>query len=418
MKIKAKQTTSLFNKIAVRNIGYLSLGQGITHVISLIGALYIPKTLGPEEFGSYQTVLSYVGIFTVFTFSGLNKVALRNSSKDINGLSNEIESILGIRYLLTIFAAIIAVLIAKLSGKYNSQLVLYISIYVTWLFIRTIEGTVNLIFQAHEKLIFLSLFSVLKSLLLTSTLIIAIFSGGSLLTLLTLDIVVSVFILILSFQRAQRLTVIKLFPKISFHLKGLREGISFSILSFMNTLGNKIDIVMISFFGTATEVGIYALANTLVRKGLMARRAISTSIFPIYARKAIKSLGRSELNKHALITMFPSIILVVFIIISAEWIISNLIGNEFLVSVEIIKVLSFYLLFHYVSVPYEVALQATYQENTAIKIKSFLAVVNIIANYIFYSQYGLLGVAYSTVLVQMINLFTLFVQSNYLKPNK
>ena len=165
-----KKVLNLFNETWFKNIGYLTIGQVISQIISLIGVLYIPKLLGPEGYGEYQTVLAYVSVFSVFTFTGLNKVVLRNGSRNISKLSTEIESIIGVRHLFSFFAALTAVLAAFILN-YDSGIILYISVYVFWLWIRTIESTINVIFQTHQELIYFSVFSVVKSILLTSSLI-------------------------------------------------------------------------------------------------------------------------------------------------------------------------------------------------------------------------------------------------------
>ena len=78
-----QRCNNYLNHYTFRNIGYLTVGNIISQIISFIGALYIPNLLGPERYGVYNTVFAYVGIFSVFTFSGLNKVVIRESSKDI-----------------------------------------------------------------------------------------------------------------------------------------------------------------------------------------------------------------------------------------------------------------------------------------------------------------------------------------------
>ena len=154
-KTYLNRALNFFNQTLIKNIGYLTIGQILSQLISLIGVFYIPKLLGTEGYGNYQTVLSYVSVFTVFTLTGLNKVVLRNGSRDISKLSTEIESIIGVRHLFTFFAILIAVLVAFFLN-YDSKIILYISIYVFWLWIRTIESTINLIFQAHQKLLYFS----------------------------------------------------------------------------------------------------------------------------------------------------------------------------------------------------------------------------------------------------------------------
>lgn len=419
MAIKAKNRLQqvLKNK-AVQNIGYLSLGQIATQVISLVGALYIPKILGPENFGTYQTVLSYVTVFVIFSLTGINKVIVRSSSKNLSDLGLHVEQTLSLRLIFTSFAAILAIAIAGFSSKYDHSVVIYISIYIICLFLRTIESTINVVFQSHQELKYFSFFSMLKSFLLTLVLIIALKMGATLTNLFVIHGLVGVLVLIFSYRTAQRLTSFKLFTKPKVDFEGLKQGFMFSVLSFFNVAGNKMDIVMLSFLGSPAEVGIYALANAIVRKGLMARRAISTSIFPIYAKKGSLSLQAQHLNRHATLVMVPSMVIVASMFLCSKWVITNLIGDDFINSVQILKILSFYLLFAYVSIPFEISLQASYAENEVIKIKAILSIVNLTANYGLYMSYGVIGIAYSTVFMQALNFVIMFVLVNKIRHEK
>ena len=404
-----------FKNTLVKNISYLTIGQIISQIISLISVFYIPKLLGVEQYGNYQTVLSFVSIFTVFSFTGLNKVALRSGSMKIDKLSNEIESIIGIRHLFTFFAAMIAVLSA-IFLDYSNEIIIYISIYVSWLWLRTFESTINLVYQAHEKLKYFAFFTVLKSILLALSLVTVLLVGKGIFELLIVDLIVSLFVIVISYYKSKRFTEFNFFSKVEFKLKKLKEGFIFSLLSFFNVLGNKIDVVMISLLGSPLEVGLYALANSVVRKGLLASRAISTSIFPIYAKQAFKSLTRVELNKHSFYSFSAALIVVLFIYFGADWFINTIIGSDFSYSATIIKVLSLYLLFHYISLPYDTALQVTFSENTLLKIRFSLAFLNILANYIFYDLFGIIGIAYSSLLVKLTNMVLILIKSYFSIP--
>ena len=399
----------------VKNISYLTIGQIISQIISLIAVFYIPKLLGTEQYGNYQTVLSYISVFTVFSFTGLNKVVLRNGSMQIDKLSEEIESIIGIRHFFTFFAAMIAVVTAFFLG-YSNEIIIYISVYVIWLWLRTFESTINLVYQAHEELKYFAFFSVLKSILLALSLVTVLLIGKGILELLIVDLIVSIFVITISFQKSKSFTKFNFFSRLKIQTKKLKEGFVFSLLSFFNILGNKIDVVMISLIGTPVEVGVYALANSIVRKGLLASRAISTSIFPIYAKQAFKSLSRFELNQHSFYSFSAALIVVLFIFFGADWFINAIIGSDFLYSATIVKVLSLYLLLHYVSLPFDTALQVTYSENILLKIRFFLAFLNILANYIFYDLFGIIGIAYSTLLVKFTNFILILIKSYFSIP--
>lgn len=412
-----KKASDFLNQTPVKNIGYLAIGQVLSQIISLVGVFYIPKLLGVESYGEYQTVLSYVSVFTVFTLSGLNKVVLRNGSRHISKLSTEIESIMGVRHLFSFFAVLLAIIVAFILN-YDTQIILYIFIYVLWLWLRTIESTVLLIFQAHQKLFYFSVFSVIKSILLSSSLIAVLLIGKGVIELLIIDLLVSAFVIFISYNKSRNYTKFKLFPPIWLDLKKIKQGLVFTLLSFLNILGGKIDVVMISILGTPEEVGVYAIANSVVRKGLLASRAISTSIFPLYAKQAVTSMNRAVLRKHSFLSIIPFAIVILIIFLGADWVINNIIGVDFSYSVDIMKVLSFYLLFHYFSLPYDVALQATYSEKALVKIRAALAILNITANYVLYEMFGIMGIAFSSILVKGSNLLLVLIKARQTIPYK
>ena len=77
------------------------------------------------------------------------------------------------------------------------------------------------------------------------------------------------------------------------------------------------------------------------------------------------------------------------------------------------KVLSFYMLFHYLCLPYDLALQSTYAEKTLVKISAVLALLNITANYVLYDMFGLIGIAFSTLIVKAVRLLLVFIKVQF-----
>jgi len=56
----------------------------------------------------------------------------------------------------------------------------------------------------------------------------------------------------------------------------------FSLLGFFGFLISRIDLLMISFLGTAKDVGIYGVANKIAHQGIMLRNFTATAFFPIF----------------------------------------------------------------------------------------------------------------------------------------
>ena len=77
--------------------------------------------------------------------------------------------------------------------------------------IRTIESTINLIFQTHQELIYFSVFGVVKSILLSSSLIAVLLLGGGIVELLMIDLLVSAIVIFLSYNKSRKFTSFNFF---------------------------------------------------------------------------------------------------------------------------------------------------------------------------------------------------------------
>ena len=88
----------------LKNASYLTIGHLLIQIISFIGFIFIARFLGPSDYGIYVTVGSFVGIFEVFVFKGLDRVVLREGSKDESSMHILLEKTIGLRNLLIIIA--------------------------------------------------------------------------------------------------------------------------------------------------------------------------------------------------------------------------------------------------------------------------------------------------------------------------
>lgn len=408
-----KLITHYLNHPTSKNIGYLTLGNIISQIVSLIGAIYIPNLLGPEKYGTYNTVIAFVGIFGVFTFSGLNKVVIRESSKDLNNAKEIIESSIGLRNLCSFLAVFICLLVV-LFVDYDKGTKIYILVYSFSLFLTGFENIVNSIYQSFEKMKVIAILSVIKSICMVFLTIIFLSMGYGILSLILINLVISLFILIINIHLSKSILSFNLFSKIRLVKTYIKSGINFTILDFLGILSGKIDLVMLSFLATPKEVGIYALAYRLVEKGLFIRSSISQSLFPLYSKKfdTNKFINKKNLYIHSLIIFIPSIFVCVITFLFSRIIIVNLIGSEFIESSIILNILVLYLVFNYSIIPYGLFLQTIRKENLSVIINIVTAILNVTLNYIFYIKFGIIGIAYSTLIVEASRLILAIYFSN------
>ena len=90
--------------------------------------------------------------------------------------------------------------------------------------------------------------------------------------------------------------------------------------------------------------------------------------------------------------------------------------EDFRLSGQILKALVFYLPFAFFILPFSTSLQATHNEKLLIPIYGMSALMNIPLNLVLYHRFGLVGIAYSTIIVYFLqSVVLMFVATKFLK---
>ncbi|MEM8893671.1 MAG: flippase, partial [Bacteroidota bacterium] len=381
---------------ALKNIGVLTLANGLSQTISIVGALYIPRVLGPESYGNYSTVLAFVALFSLVSFSGLDKVIIRSAAKNPSTTKVLMDLFLGLKILCSVMATLVC-LLSLIFISYDSALTIYIAVYSMSLLMNPSVAFLNIAYQSSERLKYMASVTVFQNLLTVSLSILLVYFGYGIMALIICRLFVIALTLLLSYQilRSQFFSLtLKLNWK--WDRRMIIQGLRFSALQFFNTLSTRIDIVMLSLMATSAEVGIYALAYNICDKILTLRSGISTSVFPNYAKKG-NELTFGKLLQHSSMLLIPSLAIIVIVLLSGDWIILNLIGIEYQSSVDVLVVLIFYLFFNFAVIPFGIFLQSTNHEKMVIKVVVIKSILNIALNYVLYQHIGIIGIAISTL---------------------
>ena len=112
----------------VKNASYLAIANVISEILQFASMIYVVKELGPTDYGFWVTVTAFTGFFGVFTFTGFNKVLIREGSKNPSKMSNSLEDVVGIRNFFGLISVLLCVLCLFFT-PYDSEVKLYISLY-------------------------------------------------------------------------------------------------------------------------------------------------------------------------------------------------------------------------------------------------------------------------------------------------
>jgi O-antigen/teichoic acid export membrane protein len=395
----------------LKNTSYLAFGNLASQIISFIGFIYIARLLGVNDLGIYTTVSVFVSTFDIFLFKGLKKTVLREGSKDVSSMHIYLDKTIGIRSVL-IFCAIIVCIISSFFTNYDFQTKLFIIIFSSQLFFNGFDGFLSTIFQATEKMHFIAILSIINRVIFVTLAVVFLFFNYGLFSLFLISLLSHSITLIFRYYLSKKFVKFNIFSKIQIDKKILKSAFIFSLLLFVGFLTTKVDLLMISFLGTAENVGIYGVSYNIANQGEMLRNVTSIAFFPILVKQFHKSTIKGKLIlKYSLFFLIGILFVSIIASFYVEEIVIFLFGKDYRYSGEILKILIFYLVAWWATMPLTTAAQATNNEKIVLLGRSFMAGLNIPLNIIFFIWYGLIGIAYSTLVIYSIGGFLLSIYS-------
>ncbi len=404
-------------KRGLRNFTYRGIGSIISQGIGFIGFIYLARYLGPDHYGIYVTIGAFVGIFQLLTFKGLQKVVIRKCSKEIENAERIMNQTVGLQALF-IFIAISAMLVASLFTGYETTTKIYIAIFSLRLFSDSFRGYVNTIYKYNERMEYISIFDITRQSLFVGLAILFMIIGYGLFAVVLIAVITAFINLLIRLYHSRKFVKFNIFSRLHIDKSTFKPSIVFSGISIVSDLHGRVDLLMISFLGTAPEVAIYGVAYTLAREANVLKNLLADAFFPV----AVKTLNegtvrRKMIIKYSILFSVAMIGLAITGYLLAEPAVEFIFGEEYIESGDILKVLIFYIVAYFSTLPFTEAVQATGNENVLLFGKSVMAGINIPLNLILYFIYGLIGIAYSTLVVYTIGSIIINVYS-YILLNK
>jgi len=399
-RLKRELMSRLFQ--GLKNASYLALGNLISKIIVFIGFIFIARLLGPENYGIYATVGAFVGFFQIFLVQGLNKVIVREGSKNVDSADEVLKKTVGLRSLLILVAVALCVIVSFFM-PYEIQTKLYIIIFSSQLAYMGLMNFIGSIYQIKEKMQYMALFEILNRLCFIGFSILFLYLGFGLMILFVIAFFSYALTMYLNYRHSQKFIKFNFFSKVRFDDRIIKPAVIFSLLAFLYFLISRVDLLMISFLGTPSDVGIYGVSYKVAQQGMMLRNVTATAFFPMFVKIFHKrSIKGSKVILYSLLFLFVILLGCTGLSFCIKDIISFLFGSEYVQSGAILSVLIFYLGFVWAELPFTVILQATHNEKFFLIPNSIMAGMNVVLNYVLFLKFGLIGIAYSTITVWVV----------------
>lgn len=397
ISLQNKITWSIYSNI-------LNLVNGVIIII------LISRGLGTVNYGNYETIIALLGILVLFADYGISASTSRFIAENV-GNHISINSFIRASLLLKLIIIVVIGIISYLSIiNYNSTKLFgielkFLFIVIFSLFLsRTAYEYLSRILQGLNEIIYSSKMNIVKIFIQTVLLIILYLTNNfNLLNVLKIEIFS--FLVIVTFMLIKIKSLQYSFNIFKVKLINSKMIIVYSMPLFLISLCfmiyTQMDIIIIQYFMTSYQVGIYAIVLVLITKIQAPFTALGFTFAPIFAGKLDK-----EKNELYNIILFKVILMALPLALGLFAISSQLFhivfGSQYNDSIKILQILSIYSFFLSVNTVFTPVMDFMGKAKLRSILMFITAFIKIVLSIYLIQQLGLIGLAYSSVISYVI----------------
>lgn len=376
--------------------------------------IFVARYLGAEGLGIFTTVGTFVFFGGIITEFGVETVIVRNIARNKNDLSlyyvNGFFLVLSLAVISWIITGVVVYFL-----DYDSHLKMLIMLSTTSLLFGSISVVSGAIVRALERMEVISLVSVIVGICYSILGIAVVVASKSITALIVLGLVTSVFSalvwIVVVNKFLERPVVWKLNPEVCFSI--LKQAAPIGIISTLNVINNRVDIIMISTMMGSSSVGLYASATKIVNFLLVPSGSLNNAIMPHFSSKIslLKSHVSDMYNQIVRVILLVSLPIAIIVMVNARTLIGVIFGQTFADngSATSLSILIWSFFFDVISGPAgAVIVVSLEQELKKIAFLSgILAALNIILNLFMIPAWGIIGASISTLVCSFVRFILL-----------
>ncbi len=413
----SENSTESYTQKAIKGTAILFIITSIGALVSYALRIVLARSLTPAEYGLFYAVFVFISFFNIIRGMGVDyavvsKIPALLIKKDYDKCKSVIYTAVSIQFTLAITLSIILFFLSDFLADYYFKepaasliLRLLLILFVSDVFAELLKKT----YQAFQRTTYFAVIELTKNILILTWIVVflyfdfKIYAPAIAYPLASLCIVgffLPIFLKkVFNFKQHQS----------NFSKELALEMIYFGIPSFMFLVGYKIvyysDVLVLTYFRTLTEVGIYNVVVPTATFALFFSRSIAWVMMPLsselWAKQEYAKLaaGLNKLHKYALMVMMP---LILGLIAYSKEFIQLFFGVEYAPGAVALQITLLGTAFYAIS-----------QINTGIfigigkpklnaKVLLTAAVVNIILNFALIPKYGIEGAAGATALCYVL----------------
>ncbi len=399
----------MFKKV-IYNTASQIVAKLITATSSLLITIIIGRSLGPSGYGDFTKIFTFVGYFYTVADFGFNAIYIKLTTGQQE--SALIRALVGLRLIVSVFLASVAILIslilpysANLGTGFSPLVKIGIVIASITIVTQALITSTNAFFQKKLRYDLSAIASVAGTLIILVSTVLAALLKASLLIYALAYVLGGMAIVIVAYLIISNFYKVSLLPEFSkMSSKHLISGAwPIGIALFFNLVYFRVDILILSYSRSSSQVGLYGLAYQFFEAALAIPIFFSNALYPQLANlfKSDKNEYKKQIKFWSLALLMFSIALTIGLFVAAFFI-PVLLGPGFAASQVALRILALGMPFFFVSALFWHMLIIHDKQKTLITVYAIGAVFNVLANLIFIPKYGFLAASIITVVSEAV----------------
>jgi O-antigen/teichoic acid export membrane protein len=381
-----------------RDTTHLSIGQGLRLVIQATYFVFIARSLGPDAYGAFVTVVAMAALLGPFSGIGTQNLFIKN----VRSGKREAATCWGNGILLTvisgtIFSAIAAGLSLILHLKTAPLIVL--TICLADLVVLKVTELAAFGFAASDQMKQTSIQSVVVS-FLRLTGIVTLILVTQQVTVGRWGLVYLLTSLLGMGYAAWKGSLVWGCPRID--LAALREdvaeGVFFSIAGSATTVYNDIDKIMLSRLADLASTGVYAAAYRVIDVSMTPVRSLAAAAYPQFFRRG---LGGMRATYPYALSLIAKAVIYGSLASAALWLLApvlpHILGSKYDIVVPAVRWLALIPFLRCLHSFMADALSGAGRQRARTAIQVFVALINIGFNLVILPRYSWRGAAWTSL---------------------
>jgi len=364
--------------------------------------IFLVRNLDPSEYGIYTLVWAYIAIFNPFVDLGTTNYGLIYLPKEKKAGLNRLISM---RFFVAFIIYILTNVFAWLTFKTQPLVALFVLLTSTTTLSNVWSGTYLILNSIRQKVYYSSIVSLFFNLFFVVIIIVFYLSKRNL-----FSIFLAIFLSYLVYLIANFYLVKHEVGKISLSIELgawfdiFKKSYIYVLLSFFSGLYFKLDLFLLNFLKSETEVGIYSSGYKFLDALVLISGSYNIVVMPIISRLAKdKNALKKKLKKDIILLISIALPVVFLFYFFAPIFLPLILQGRYVTGIQVARIVIFSLPFIFLSSIFNNVLYAWKTPQYVLYIYIFQAILNLTLNLVFIPLFSIWAAAYITVLCELIN---------------